>query len=940
MATNFDTSLDVFVNPAATQSMDDPAVYHDVQHDNINDSVAALEAKVGVGGSAIATSLDYLLKNVASVDPGHKHSQAAINGLTIGDTPVFAGLTIASNTGAIIQNRTCSDTPGTYTLFYFQKSRGIQSAQTAVVSGDYVFGILAAGHDGTTLQSRAGIYSVVDAAVSAGVVPLNLVFYTGGASIQERMRITSGGYVGIGVVPGSTPSWPLEVLDRFGASDGGGADRYAVLTIAPSSGAQHGYLEAYKYGAGETGIPLAINALGGGKVGIGMLPTTYALEVNGAIQTTGIITTSGIRSIGFRDAGYRMTLGGYWNDGTDRTVGAYMQLFGATVFAAGGCFEMVMDSSSNAAAEFRVLNYPGYGYLFNVTAAGKVGIGIALPNETLEIASATGRFLTSDGGGANRYALLFVAPTAALTYGRIESYKYGTGIGGKNLAINAVGGGLVGIGVVPTTYALEVNGVTQAANFISTVATGTAPYACTSTTVNTHLNADMFDGIHAGTLNNGTIVRYNSSGTKLESGTMTEASGALGAITTLSMSGQLTNTLAIGTSPFAVTSTTVNTNLNADAVDGYHLNQGVSTSDAPAFAGLNVLSNTGVIIQNRTCSDTPGTYTLFYFQKSRGVETSQTAVVSGDYVFGILAAGHDGTALQSRAGIYSVVDAAVSAGTVPLNLIFYTGGAAIAERMRITSGGNVGISIVAPNWPLEVLDRFAASDGGGANRYALLSISPTAAAQHGYLEAYKYGAGEAGIPLAINALGGGKVGIGMVPTTNLLEVNGVIQGTRLGLGSSPGAGYLLDATTTDHMRARLSTAGTDKVAFFQVTTGSATSVQIQVYGSGYGSGFFGQSGPSLHTVYSDTINAFAIGTYTAYPLVFGTNNAERVHITSAGLVGIGKTPATYLLEVNGNIQATGYRSADGTAGLAGTTTKTAITSITVKDGLVTALAGT
>ena len=34
----------------------------------------ALEAKVGVDASAVVTSLDYLLKNPASIDPGHKHS--------------------------------------------------------------------------------------------------------------------------------------------------------------------------------------------------------------------------------------------------------------------------------------------------------------------------------------------------------------------------------------------------------------------------------------------------------------------------------------------------------------------------------------------------------------------------------------------------------------------------------------------------------------------------------------------------------------------------------------------------------------------------------------------------------------------------------------------------------------------------------------------------
>jgi hypothetical protein len=47
--------------------------------DNITEIVAAhlnnLEAKVGIDGSAVATSLDFLLKNPASLNPGHKHSK-------------------------------------------------------------------------------------------------------------------------------------------------------------------------------------------------------------------------------------------------------------------------------------------------------------------------------------------------------------------------------------------------------------------------------------------------------------------------------------------------------------------------------------------------------------------------------------------------------------------------------------------------------------------------------------------------------------------------------------------------------------------------------------------------------------------------------------------------------------------------------------------------
>ena len=61
MATNFPTSLDTFVNPASTDNL--ATVNHAQQHDNINDSVAALEAKVGINGSAVTSSLDYKIAN-------------------------------------------------------------------------------------------------------------------------------------------------------------------------------------------------------------------------------------------------------------------------------------------------------------------------------------------------------------------------------------------------------------------------------------------------------------------------------------------------------------------------------------------------------------------------------------------------------------------------------------------------------------------------------------------------------------------------------------------------------------------------------------------------------------------------------------------------------------------------------------------------------------
>lgn len=62
MATNFPTSLDSLTNPISTDKLNNPS--HSAQHANVNDAVEALEAKVGVNGSAVTTTLDYKVTQV------------------------------------------------------------------------------------------------------------------------------------------------------------------------------------------------------------------------------------------------------------------------------------------------------------------------------------------------------------------------------------------------------------------------------------------------------------------------------------------------------------------------------------------------------------------------------------------------------------------------------------------------------------------------------------------------------------------------------------------------------------------------------------------------------------------------------------------------------------------------------------------------------------
>lgn len=77
MAINFPGALDDFPNPTPTTFQDE--LSHAQQHQWENDAIEALQAKVGINNSLVTSSIDYMLKNVSSVNPGHHHTPAAIN---------------------------------------------------------------------------------------------------------------------------------------------------------------------------------------------------------------------------------------------------------------------------------------------------------------------------------------------------------------------------------------------------------------------------------------------------------------------------------------------------------------------------------------------------------------------------------------------------------------------------------------------------------------------------------------------------------------------------------------------------------------------------------------------------------------------------------------------------------------------------------------------
>lgn len=103
MATNFPTSLQDLDATRGSASDTTAAVDHTVHHTLEDDTIEALQAKVGVDNSAVTSSLDYKLTNTSSINPGHLHtldnlSDVSTSGAVNGDFLSFNGSTWAPTT--------------------------------------------------------------------------------------------------------------------------------------------------------------------------------------------------------------------------------------------------------------------------------------------------------------------------------------------------------------------------------------------------------------------------------------------------------------------------------------------------------------------------------------------------------------------------------------------------------------------------------------------------------------------------------------------------------------------------------------------------------------------------------------------------------------------------------------------------------------------------
>ena len=217
------------------------------------------------------------------------------------------------------------------------------------------------------------------------------------------------------------------------------------------------------------------------------------------------------------------------------------------------------------------------------------------------------------------------------------------------------------------------------------------------------------------------------------------------------------------------------------------------------------------------------------------------------------------------------------------------------------NGGNVGIGRTDPNARLDIKgtggstgltfetsdasnnQTFYINDGGRAGMqyypFTIGMASSTSAASGARFQVATTGGD-------FVVLNDGKVGIGTTSPDYKLTVNGSVNNVfTYSTGANDQPGF---------------------VAANNTTTGTSTNILYnKFYGPSVSATVFGTNIANYALIGTEGSinNGILLGTLTAKPLIIGTNNAERMRITSGGDVGIGTDSPNEKLTVDGNIES-------------------------------------
>ena len=663
----------------------------------------------------------------------------------------------------------------------------------------------------------------------------------------------------------------------------------------------------------------------------------------------------------------------YFNGGTASSVGGYYQMSPVANTGTGADFTI---NANGYIASFLTdvnspnqLNIPAGNWNFEIYFSASSGGGSpSFYVELYKYSSSTFTLIASssatpegitNGTAIDLYITALAVPTTTLlATDRLAVRVYVTH-SGRTIKMHTQNGHLSEVITTFSTGLTALNGLTEQVQYFSTGTAGTDFNIASA--VNTHtFNLPTASATNRGALSSADWITFNSKANA--SGTTNYVSKFTGA-TTLGNSLLFDNGTNVGigtttpsakldvsgsayiagaiTLPQNPTGTTYGNGVSASPP--YMINQGAGDNDAIRFYSESAATNqVSMVFEINDDIETAGNEWIWRNKKTyggyeattpmllsgAGAATFLSSVTAGAFLTNGAsgAAGQEAIRINNDNGYIGFFNSAnntrsgyIQGNTTDLTittspstpLIF---GTANAEKMRIASGGNVGIGTSSPDYPLEIENTNQTSivyqrTGVSAKKWGFISDNGAT-----------YWSNISDNILSITLTNGGNVGIGTTTPSTKLEVVGNFKSSLSGyefqvypafdtnvVGCGASSNHNLAIVTNAIERMRIDTSGnvgigtTSPTAKLVVSNGGiAIQGDSNPPSSGYGLEIFNSSTTSYIGSYNRTTSAYRNAFLFANDTIFENGGSERVRISSNGNVGIGTSNPLDKLDVLGN----------------------------------------